>query len=360
MAAKGSMSFDEATLACFREAEASLGEGGAAFATDVVEVTVAAGWTRVGDPGRAGVNSFAAILLGFVPPFPNLPPPASGAAQPPAVPENVSPPQAGVSENKDTAPQPPAAAAPDVPAQAAKEEASSSDDVSDDTEPADTPAEPSDVRKEAAAAAVKAKGRALSKRRARSSKRSPSYEYTYESYSPDDQADTRAVPPSPDSGETARHERDDRARPARKQPRVFVDARRPALFRGATAEVPAVPPPPPAGPRRSGAELRPHSARPGAQGRARTPASGSVLAGRRASGADGPVRAMMCDSGCGVPLEPDSIHAFTCSVCRWQWDGVVRRGGRVQKRWYCPSCRVIYCRDCCRVSVRQAHARRTR
>ena len=141
------------------------------------------------------------------------------------------------SENKDTAPQPPVAAAPDVSGQAAKEEASSSDDASDDTEPADAPAEPSDVRKEAAAAAAKAKGRALSKRRARSSKRSPSYAYTYESYSPDDQAETRAVPPSPDSGETARPERDDRARPARKQPRVFVDARRPGLFRGATAEV---------------------------------------------------------------------------------------------------------------------------
>ena len=120
MAAKGSMSFDEATLACFREAEASLGEGGAAFATDVVEVAVAAGWTRVGDPGRAGVNSFAAILLGS--------PRVGGCPATCCAGERFSSPSWGVRKQRHGPP-------------ASRCCCAGRSRAGDDTEPADTPAE---------------------------------------------------------------------------------------------------------------------------------------------------------------------------------------------------------------------------
>ena len=59
--------------------------------------------------------------------------------------------------------------------------------------------------------------------------------------------------------------------------------------------------------------------------------------------------AMTCESQCGVPLEKDAVHPFTCSVCGWFWDGESRP---LQKHWFCPQCRVIYCRKCCRAGHR--------
>ena len=246
---------------------------------------MAAGWTCVGEPGRTGSNPFAAILLGFEPPFPALPAPASGAVGSASVPRDVPSQEPRLlSEQKDVpASEPPTASFP----------AQSRTFLLRKRSPPQTPTRTARSRRMTLPSPPTFGERPLrpwlglrtvslpGAARAPTSASRPALRTNTRT-----KVTTRMRGPCP------------AARPARKQPRVFVDARRRGASRGPPPEGQAVPPTPPPAPEVLGLTCGPSPAVP----QPRAVPSGHGAAGRRTSQGAAPARAMMCDSVAGCRL----------------------------------------------------------
>ena len=348
-------------------AESALRSGGSALAMEVSESAASAGWARVGSHDAPGHNAFAAVLLGFEPP----PLPAADVPGPTLTPLPVV--KSEATDKPDVSGSGPPVLGP-TPAQASKDQAASrarsqrkrhnkasssesvtptpdfgrdtSSGTSDSSTPAPKPAAvppaPSDPAAVPPPAAPARDGQpAKRSKRHRAPKFAP-----------------RNVPPSSDEDtEAGGRARDaDPPAPARVPPPPPPAAERAARANIKLREAPKASsarggrsPGPAAGRTRESTASRGHSrARTVSRARSRGPANmePSTARGPAPANVD---EAMTCESLCGVPLEKDAVHAFDCSVCGWFWDGVSHPP---QKHWYCPQCRVIYCRKCCRAGHR--------